>query len=56
MNTLLSNILKCVQDRRSTPRKPAILPISSLAQMDDFENTDESCYTDVVSKEEDRII
>ncbi|KMQ86821.1 hypothetical protein RF55_14099 [Lasius niger] len=47
MNTLVENVLKCVKDRRSVPRKPAVLPISSLAEMNDFENIDENCYTDV---------
>lgn len=50
MNTLLEKVLKCVKDHRSVPRKPAVLPISSLAEMDDFENIDEDRYTDVVSE------
>lgn len=50
MNVLLQNIHKCVQDQRGVPRKPAVFPISSLAEMDDFENMDENRYNDVVSK------
>lgn len=52
MNTLLEKVLKSVKDHRSVPRKPAILPISSLTEMDDFENIDEDRYTDVVSEKE----
>ncbi|KAL6417326.1 hypothetical protein ACFW04_011863 [Cataglyphis niger] len=49
MNILLEKVLKCIKDRRSVLRKPAILPISSLTEMDDFGNIDEDRYTDVVS-------
>lgn len=51
MNTLVENVLKCVKDRRNVPRKSAVLPISSLAEMNDFGNIDENRYTDVVSEE-----
>lgn len=47
---LLQNILKCIRDQRGVPRKLAVFPISSLAEMDDFENIDENRYNDVVSK------
>ncbi|XP_029680027.1 uncharacterized protein LOC115245722 isoform X2 [Formica exsecta] len=49
MNGLLQKILKCVQDRHSTPQKPAELPISSLQQMDAFENIDDNGYSNVVN-------
>ncbi|XP_011859031.1 PREDICTED: uncharacterized protein LOC105556544, partial [Vollenhovia emeryi] len=49
INTLLQSILKCVQDNRGVQRKPAILPISSLAEMDDFENIDDNGFTEVVN-------
>ncbi|XP_050452163.1 uncharacterized protein LOC126851866 [Cataglyphis hispanica] len=45
MNTLLEKVLKCVKNHRSVPRKPAVLPISSLRDMDDFENIDEVIIT-----------
>ncbi|XP_036141759.1 uncharacterized protein LOC118645218 [Monomorium pharaonis] len=49
-NTLLQNILKCVQpNNHGVPRKPAVRPISSLAEMDDFENMNEDEYNDVVN-------
>ncbi|XP_036141163.1 uncharacterized protein LOC118645025 isoform X2 [Monomorium pharaonis] len=48
-NTLLQNILKCVQpNNHGVPRKPAVRPISSLAEMDDFENMNEDEYNDVI--------
>lgn len=50
MNTLLQSIYKCVQDRKGVPNKPAVLPISSLAEMDDFENMEENRFIDVVSE------
>ncbi|XP_036138684.1 uncharacterized protein LOC118644367 [Monomorium pharaonis] len=44
-NTLLQNILKCVQpNNQGVPRKPAVLPISSIA-----ENMNEDDYNDVVN-------
>ncbi|XP_025154662.1 uncharacterized protein LOC112588563 [Harpegnathos saltator] len=46
---LLQKILKCVQDRHSAPQKPAVLPISTLQQMDEFENLTEEDYSDVVN-------
>jgi len=54
-NTLLKSILKCVQNYRGVPRKPAVLPVSSVEQMDEFENADEDCYTDVVSEKNNKI-
>ncbi|XP_011696639.1 PREDICTED: uncharacterized protein LOC105455208 [Wasmannia auropunctata] len=48
-NTVIQSILKCVQDHRGVPRKPAVLPVSSLAEMDDFENIDKNRFTEVVS-------
>jgi len=56
MNSLLQNILKHVQDSGGVPCKPAVLPISSLTEMDDFENGDNNCYTNVVSEKESIII
>lgn len=50
MNGILENILQYVQNRQRIPRKPNILPISSLAEMDTFENIDDNIYSDVVSK------
>lgn len=41
--------MKCLQDRHSIPRKPAILPVSSLQEMDAFENISDEDYSDVVS-------
>ncbi|GAB1867687.1 DUF4806 domain-containing protein [Camponotus japonicus] len=49
MNTVLEKVLKSIQDHRGMPRKPAVLPISSLAEMDNFENIEENSYTDVVN-------
>jgi len=54
-NTLLKSILKCVQDYRGVPRKPAVFPLSSVEEMDEFENADEDCYTDVVSEKNNKI-
>jgi len=54
-NTLLKSILKCVQDYRGVPQKPAVLPLSSVEEMDEFENADEDCYTDVVSEKNNKI-
>jgi len=54
-NTLLKSILKCVQDYRGVPRKPAVLPLSSVEEMDELENADENCYTDVVSEKNNKI-
>lgn len=50
MNTLLQSILKCVQIRNRPSRKPTIFPITSLEEMDNFENIDEDAYSDVVRK------
>ncbi|XP_070156512.1 uncharacterized protein [Polyergus mexicanus] len=47
MNTLLEKLLKCVQHRHNPSHKPAILPISSLTEMDIFERIDEEGYSDV---------
>lgn len=55
MNTLLQSILKCVQDHRGVPRKPKVLPVSSVEEMDAFENMDENRYSDVVSEKDNRI-
>ncbi|XP_070169517.1 uncharacterized protein [Polyergus mexicanus] len=49
MNTLLEKLLKCVQHRHHPSHKPAILPISSLTEMDIFERIDEKGYSDVVN-------
>ncbi|GAB1867451.1 DUF4806 domain-containing protein [Camponotus japonicus] len=49
MNGLLEKILKCVQNRNSIAQKPAILPISTLDQMDAFQNIDDNGYSDVVN-------
>jgi len=54
-NTLLKSILKCIQDYRGVPRKPAVLSISSVEEMDEFENADEDCYTDIVSEKNNKI-
>lgn len=54
MNGLLHNILRCVQnnnDRDRVPRKPACLPISSVVQMNVFENINDDDYREVVSKQ-----
>ncbi|XP_029675169.1 uncharacterized protein LOC115242776 [Formica exsecta] len=48
MNGLLQKILKCIQDRHFVSQKPAELPISSIQQMDAFENIDDNDYSDVV--------
>jgi len=50
MNGVLDKILKYVQDRQTCMQKPASLPITSLAQMDAFENMSEDEYSDIVSK------
>lgn len=52
MNTILEKILKCVQkqtDRSRVPRKPAILPTSTLEDMDAFERIDDDNFLQVVS-------
>ena len=49
MNALLDDILKCVQDRQRITRKPDIIPITSLADMTNFENLNDNEYSDVVS-------
>lgn len=54
MNTLLQSILKCVQDHRGVPRKPKI-PVSSVEEIDTFENIDENRYSDVISEKDNRI-
>lgn len=54
MNGLLHNLLRCVQsnnDRNRVPRKPACLPISSVAEMDAFETINDNDYREVVSKQ-----
>ncbi|XP_070167957.1 uncharacterized protein [Polyergus mexicanus] len=53
INGLLKNIFKCVQhlksdNRRRAPTKPAILPISSLEEMDIFEDIDDDGYSEIV--------
>lgn len=49
MNVVLQNILRHVQDHQGgAPCKPAVLPISSISKMDDFNEIDENCYIDVV--------
>lgn len=50
MNAVIEKVVKCVKDHRGVPRKAAVLPISSLTAMDDFETIDENGYSDVVSK------
>lgn len=52
MNTLLANILKCVQStqRVSAPSKPDIFPISSVAGLREFQHVDEEDYNKVVSR------
>ncbi|XP_011630015.1 uncharacterized protein LOC105422362, partial [Pogonomyrmex barbatus] len=47
-NTLLKNILKIIQNRGRIIRKPIILSISSLAEMDIFENINENDYFEIV--------
>jgi len=50
---LLQNLLRCVQsnnDRNRMPRKPARLPILSVAEMDAFQTIDDNDYCEVVSK------
>nr|XP_012214534.1 PREDICTED: uncharacterized protein LOC105667362 [Linepithema humile] len=52
MNGLLHNLLKCVQsnnDRDRVPRKPACLPISSVIEMDAFEDIDDNDFREVVN-------
>lgn len=56
MNTLLENILKCVRNRRDQPGKPACIPISSVEEMDAFENIDQNDYSDVVSEKEKKYL
>ncbi|KAL6253725.1 hypothetical protein P5V15_015540 [Pogonomyrmex californicus] len=48
MNGVLQKILKCVQDRQTFTQKPVCLPITSLAQMDAFEDIDEDNYSEVI--------
>lgn len=50
MNVLLENILKYVKEKQQVSHKPAILPISSLTEMETFETIDDDTYYDVVSK------
>lgn len=50
MYSLMLKILNCVQTRNRVPKKPANLPIKSLAEMATFENIDEDTYTEVVSE------
>ncbi|EFN78043.1 hypothetical protein EAI_04506 [Harpegnathos saltator] len=42
-------ILKCVQERHSVPRKPHGLPITTLQEIDAFENQDEQYYSEAVT-------
>lgn len=49
MNGTLQKILKSVQDRHSAPQKPHGLPLSTLEQMEDFENQDDEGYSQAVS-------
>ena len=56
MNTVLEKILKSTKDHRGVSHKDlAVLPISSLAEMDNFENIEENSYTEVVSKKKKNI-
>jgi hypothetical protein len=55
-SAVLQNILQCVQTHRGVSQKPAILPVSSVEQMEEFENIEENRYTDVVSKKNIRIL
>ncbi|XP_036146328.1 uncharacterized protein LOC118646786 [Monomorium pharaonis] len=48
MNSILEKVLKCVQDSQTYIQKPNSLPITSLAQMDAFENLNENDYSNVV--------
>lgn len=53
MNKLLQNILKYMQNQMSYKQishKPAILPISSVEEMEAFELINDDSYSDVVSK------
>jgi len=50
MNGLLDKVLKCVQDHQICMQKPASLPVTSLAQMDAFENMNEDEYSDVINR------
>ncbi|KMQ85931.1 thap domain-containing [Lasius niger] len=47
MNVLLENILKYVKEKQQVSHKPAILPISSLTEMETFETIDDDTYYDV---------
>ncbi|XP_032687578.1 uncharacterized protein LOC116851852 [Odontomachus brunneus] len=45
----INKILRCVQDHRSAVRKPDGLSITSMEQMQEFEESVEQHYTDVVN-------
>ncbi|XP_067215271.1 uncharacterized protein [Linepithema humile] len=49
IHTLCENILKGVQDKQRVSGKPDILPISSLTEMDAFEDIDDNDYSNVVN-------
>lgn len=50
MNELLEKIYKCVQIRHCTQHKPTALPISSIEEMEVFEQIDDNEYLNVVNK------
>ncbi|XP_076676208.1 uncharacterized protein LOC143373147 [Andrena cerasifolii] len=54
MNTLLMSIQKSVQATHNTgqPMKPAVLPLSSVQEVDCFEDIDADTYSKVVSENE----
>ena len=53
MNTLLESVLQCVRPTHNgPPRKPAVIPLSSLEEADCFEDIDDETYSKVVSENE----
>lgn len=49
MSDLLQRVLTIVQNRNRATCKPENFPISSLEEMDQFENIDDNAYSAVVS-------
>ena len=54
MNTLLMSIQKSIQATHNAgqPTKPAVLPLSSVQEVDCFEDIDDDTYSKVVSENE----
>lgn len=56
MSDLLQRVLTIVQGRNRATCKPENFPISSLEEMDQFENIDDNAYAAVVSKKKLKIV